>query len=194
MSSPKTIRYVSIAVGAVWTTVLYLSGIKLPTFGQQVVANIPTALLVLTIAFDLWLWKIPGMNRLHGRPQIGGTWTTTVTPHPDSHIPDGGNAGPISGITVIEQTFWTLAVTMQTGESESVSRAESIAPDGGSRTRKVLTYTYTNTPQMAVRHRSPIHVGATMLTIDGPRPDTLTGIYWTGRLTIGDLTLTRNDG
>jgi len=178
----------------VWTTVLYLSDIELSTVGQQIVANLPTALMLLTIAFDLWLWKLPLVNRFHSRPLIGGTWGTIITPHPDSHIPEAGNAGFIAARTIIEQTFWTLAVTMKTAESESVSRAEHIAPDGGSRTRKVLTYTYTNTPQIAVQHRSPIHIGASMLTINGPRPDTITGIYWTGRLTIGDLALTRTDG
>jgi hypothetical protein len=194
VTTPRTIRAVAVAVGAVWTTVLYLSDVQLPTAGQQVVANIPIALVVLTVAFDLWLWKLPGIDRFHGRPRIGGTWATTITPHPDSHIPDGGDTGPIAGTTIIEQTFWTLTITMKTGESESISRAEDIAPDGGSRTRKVLTYTYTNTPQMAVRDHSPIHVGATMLTIDSPEPATLTGLYWTGRLTIGDLLLTRTDG
>lgn len=193
MNTPKTIRSVAIAVGAVWTTVLYMSGIELPTIGQHIVANVPTAIVVLTIAFDLWLWKLPLINKTHSKPRIGGTWTTVITPHSDSHIPEGGNTGPIAAETIIEQTYWTLVVTMKTSESESVSRAESIAPDGGSRTRKVLTYTYTNSPQIAVQHRSPIHVGAAMLTINGPRPETMNGIYWTGRLTIGDLVLTRAD-
>lgn len=191
MNTPRTIRAVAIAVSAAWTTVLYMSGIELPTSAQHIVANIPTVLVVLTIAFDLWLWKLPLVNRLHSRPRIGGTWSTVITPHSDSHIPEGGNTGPIAAETIIEQTFWTLVVTMQTGESESVSRAEDLAPAGSSRTRKVLTFTYTNTPQVAFQDRSPIHVGATMLTLTGSRPDKMTGVYWTGRLTIGDLVLTR---
>ena len=191
MTTPKTIRSVAVAVGAVWTMVLYLSDIQLPTAGKQVVANIPTALVVLTVAFDLWLWKLPGINRLHGRPRIYGSWSTTIRPHTDSRIPDGGNVGPIDGTTVIEQTFWTIAISMRTAESESISRAEDISLDGGSRTRRVLTYTYTNTPKLAVRDRSPIHVGATMLSIDGPRPEALNGTDWTDRLTIGELALSR---
>lgn len=191
MSTPKLIRSVAVVVGGIWTSVIYVSDIQLPTFGQQFLANTPTLLLALALAFDLWLWKLPLINKLHVRPRIFGTWTTTITPHEDSHIPEGGDRGPIVGETVIEQTFWTLTITMRTGESESVSRAENIAADGGSRSRKVLTYTYTNTPQLAVRHRSNIHVGAAMLTLDGPEPQAMTGIYWTDRLSVGDLILAR---
>jgi hypothetical protein len=191
VTSPKVIRSVAIAVGAVWTSVLYLSDIELSTAGQQVVGNLPTVLVILTVAFDLWLWRLPGIKRLHSRPRIDGNWATTISPHPASHIPTGGNAGPIAATTVIEQTFWTLTITMKDDESESISRAENITPDGGSRTRKVLTYTYTNTPKLAVRDRSPVHVGATMLTLEGPEPQTLTGVYWTSRLTMGDLALVR---
>jgi hypothetical protein len=194
VTPPKVIRAVAVAVSVVWTVVLYLSGIELSTAGQRVVAYIPTALVFLTVAFDLWLWKLPSINRLHGRPRIYGNWATTISPHPDSRIPDGGDPGPIAAKTVIEQTFWTLTVMMKTAESESISRAENIAPDGGSRTRKVLTYTYSNTPKLAVRDRSPIHVGATMLTLEGPEPQTMSGIYWTDRLTIGDLALVRSKG
>ncbi len=191
MSAPKLIRTAAIVVSLVWTGVLRASGIELPTLGKQILANVPTVLVLLAVAFDLWFWKIPALGRLHGRPRLYGTWATTITPHTGSHIPKGGNRGPIQGTTTIEQTFWTLTVSMKTGESESISRAESIAPDGGSKTRKVMSYVYTNTPQLAVRDRSPIHVGAANLTIHGLHPQSMDGTYWTDRLTIGDLTLDR---
>lgn len=179
------------AVGVVWTLVLYTSGLNLPTLGKQVVANLPTASLLLALTFDLWLWKIPGAHRIHGRPRIDGTWETTITPQLGSHIPAEAGLHPRDATTIIEQTFWTLSVRMKTTESESISRAESLLPDGGSKQRKVLTYVYTNTPQLAVRDRSPIHVGATNLTVERGRPDTMDGTYWTDRLTIGDLHLKR---
>ena len=178
-------------VSLVWTAVLYASGIHLPTAGEQVLANVPTLLTLLGVAFDLWLWRIPLLGGVHRRPRIYGTWQTTITPHPDSHIDNEENRGPIEATVEIEQSFWSLTVTLKTAESESISRAESIAPDGGSKTRKVLTYVYTNTPQLAVRHRSPIHVGAANLTIEGVQPDALRGTYWTDRLTVGDLELRR---
>jgi hypothetical protein len=191
VSTPSLIRSVAVAVGLVWTLVLYTSGIHLPSAGKQVVANLPTASLVLALAFDLWLWKVPGAYRIHGRPRVFGTWTTTITPHPDSRIPDEADGGPRQATTFIEQTFWTLSIRVRTVESESISRAESLVRDGSSKQRRVLTYMYTNTPQLAVRHRSPIHVGAANLSVEGDRPDTLSGTYWTDRLTVGDLHLSR---
>lgn len=191
MSTPNLIRAVAVALGVVWTLVLYTSGIHLPTIGKQVVANLPTASLMLALAFDLWLWKLPGAYRIHGRPRIYGTWTTTITPHPDSRIPAEAGQGLRQATTTIEQTFWTMSVQVKTDESESISRAESLVPDGASKQRKVLTYMYTNTPQLAVRNRSPIHVGAANLTVVGDRPESLDGTYWTDRLTIGDLHLVR---
>lgn len=190
MNTPNTIRSVAVAVGAVWAVVLYASDVELPELWQNIVGNIPTVALFLAVAFDLWIWKLPVIRNLHSRPNISGVWDTTIAPQAKSQIPDGGDRAPV-GTTLIEQTFWTLTITQTTAESESVSRAEHIGSDGGSRTRKVLTYTYTNTPQLAVRDRSPIHVGAAMLAITSRRPDTLTGSYWTDRLTVGDLTLGR---
>lgn len=192
MSTPGLVRTVSTVVSLVWMAVLFASGIELPTLGKQLIAYLPTFLVLLAVAFDLWIWKIPVLGRLHRRPRIYGTWETTITPHPGSHIPEGGTRVPIQGTTTVEQTFWTLSVIMKTAESESISRAESIAADGGSKTRKVMTYTYMNTPQLAVRDRSPIHVGAANLTIEGLHPRSMNGTYWTDRLTIGDLALTRS--
>jgi len=191
VNTPNAIRAVAVVVGAVWSTVLYASDVHLSNVAQQIVANIPTGVLVLAVGFDVWLWKLPGFRLLHRRPDIGGTWDTTILPHASSNILDGGDWKPV-GKTFIEQSFWTLAVIQTTEESESVSRAEHIDLDGNSRTRTVLTYTYTNTPVVAVRDRSPMHVGAATLSIPNQRPDTMTGSYWTARLTMGDLKLTRS--
>jgi hypothetical protein len=191
MSTPNLIRAVAIVLGLVWTFVLYTSGLDLPTVGKHIVANLPTASLAVALAFDLWLWKLPGAYRIHGRPRVYGTWSATITPHPDSHLPAEVDPGPRQATATIEQTFWTMSVRVKTDESESISRAESLVPDGSSKHRKVLTYVYTNTPQIAVRHRSPIHVGATNLAVEGEYPDSMGGTYWTDRLTIGDLHLVR---
>jgi len=175
----------------VWSTVIAVSGIELPTVTEKLLAYVPTLALVVAVAFDLLLWRLPWLRKAHKRPLLRGTWDTVITPHPDSHIPPGGNRGPIYAVTEVEQSFWTMCITMKSDESESISRAEQLASDGGSRTRQVLTYTYTNTPTLAVRERSPIHVGATMLSVVGDKPQNMTGTYWTDRLTIGDLNLTR---
>lgn len=194
MSPPNLVRIGAVGASLVWSAVLYLAGVELPTAAQHVVANLPTAAVVLVVAFDLWMWKWPGIRNFVGRPRIGGTWTTIITPRPDSHIPPGGNPGPIDAATVIEQTFWTLVVSVSTAESRSTSLAAHIERDGASRKRYQVTYTYRNTPKAAVRGRSPIHVGAVQLCVDGDEPAAMDGSYWTDRLTVGDMELTRTSG
>lgn len=194
MSSPNLVRLGAVGASLVWSAVLYLAGVELPTAAQHVVANLPTAAVVLVVVFDLWIWKWPGIRSLVGRPRIGGIWTTTITPRPDSHIPPGGNRGPVDGTTVIEQTYWTLVVSMATTESRSTSLAAHIERDGASKKRYQVTYTYQNTPKAGVRDRSPVHVGAVHLSVEGEEPAAMEGSYWTDRLTVGDMEFTRISG
>ena len=191
MSSPNLVRLGAVGASLVWSIVLYLSGVELPNVAQHAVANLPTAAVLLIVAFDLWIWKLPGIRNLVGRPRLAGTWATTITPHPGSHIPSGGNRGPIDATTTIEQTFWTLAISMSTTESRSTSLAAHVERDGASKKRYQVTYTYRNTPKAAVRDRSPVHVGAVHLSVDGDEPAQMTASYWTDRLTVGDMEFTR---
>lgn len=194
MSSLNQVRLSAVGASLAWSTVLYLAGVELPTAAQHVVANLPTAAVVLVVAFDLWIWKWPGIRNLVGRPRIAGTWKTTITPRSDSQIPSGGNRGPIDATTVIEQTFWTVVVFMTTAESRSTSLAAHIERDGASKERHQVTYTYRNTPKAAVRDRSPVHVGAVHLCVEGDEPGAMVGNYWTDRLTVGDMEFIRSRG
>lgn len=193
MSNPNLVRIGVVGTSLAWSAILYLSGVELPTTAQRIVANLPAVSVALVVAFDLWIWKWPGVNRIIGRPRIFGTWATKIAPRTDSLIPPGGNSGPIEATALIEQTFWTLAVSMTTAESRSTSLAAHIERDGESKRQYQVTYTYRNTPKAAVRSRSPIHVGAVHLTVDGGKPTRMDGTYWTDRLTVGDLELTRID-
>lgn len=58
--------------------------------------------------------------------------------------------------------------------------------------RFTLGYTYQSVPSAAVRDRSAPHDGVCFLTmLPDKNPDTRTGIYYTERRTIGDITLRR---
>jgi hypothetical protein len=46
---------------------------------------------------------------------------------------------------------------------------------------------YRNTPQLGVRDRSAIHHGAIIIRVEGDPVTSLTGEYWTDRLTRGEL-------
>ena len=190
MQNPsKAVRLSAVAVSAVYALALYLSGLHLQHGLKQALAYLPTALGLGVVAFDLWLWKIPGVQRLTGRPRVDGTWIATLQPHPDSHIPPGGNRGPIDAAVIIEQTYWSLAVTLLTAESASHSISAAIRLNSDSRERRLLAYTYQNSPKQQHRPRSLPHVGASQLHVAGSKPNMLSGSYWTDRLTVGDMEL-----
>jgi hypothetical protein len=185
----RTVRVTVSAVSAIYAAVLYATGIRLQHDARQLLAYLPSAFGILIVIFDSWAWRWPVIHNLTGRPRIDGTWIASLRPHPDSHIPGGGNMGPIQAAVIIDQTYWSLGVNLLTRESTSYSTAASLRRHGDSRDRRVLTYTYANEPAQEHRPRSQPHIGATQLRVSGQRPTQITGMYWTDRLTAGDLDL-----
>jgi hypothetical protein len=185
----KAIRITASAVSAAYAIVLYVTGIRLQHDARQLLAYLPSAFGILVVIFDSWAWKWPVIHSLTGRPRIDGTWIASLRPHPDSHIPTGGNRGPIQAAVIIDQTYWSLGITLLTRESTSFSTAASLRRLGDSHDRHIVTYTYANEPAQEHRPRSQPHVGATQLRVSGQRPPQIAGTYWTDRLTVGDLDL-----
>ena len=190
MSNPsRPVRYAAVAIGGVYAVALYFAHVRLDGQIKQALAYLPAAAALVVVAFDLWLWKLPGVHRMVGRPRVDGTWYCVLTPNRDSHIPEGGNWGPIESAVLIEQTYWSLSVTTMTGESRSVSTSAHLRKSNGSSQQHVLAYTYTNEPGQQSRPRSQPHVGASELAVVGRVPTQITGTYWTARFTAGDMAL-----
>lgn len=190
MTSPaRTVRITVSAVSAIYAIVLYVSGIRLQHDARQLLAYLPSVFGILVVIFDSWAWKWPAIHNLTGRPRLDGTWITSLRPHQDSHIPKDGDRGPIQAAVIIDQTYWSLGVTLLSQQSTSYSTAASLRRHGDSRDRRTLTYTYANEPAQEHRPRSQPHAGATQLQVSGRRPTQITGTYWTDRLTVGDLDL-----
>lgn len=186
MSSPsRPVRYTATLISAAYALALYLSGFKIDALTKQALAYLPALAALLVLAFDLWIWKWKGIHRLVGRARIDGCWLGALTPSTASQIPEGGNRGPIPAALLIEQTYWSVSVTLMTAESRSVSTSAAI--EALSRQQAVLAYTYANTPKAQHRHRSQPHVGASRFTITGREPSVMTGSYWTDRLTTGGM-------
>ncbi|MGW4986003.1 hypothetical protein [Streptomyces mirabilis] len=61
--------------------------------------------LAITHTFDKWARHWPLVHRFTGHPWVGDTWRAIVTPAPESHIPAGGNCGPITTYLTIEQSY-----------------------------------------------------------------------------------------
>jgi hypothetical protein len=190
MAKPtRTVRVTVTAVSAIYAVVLYASGIRLQHDARQLLAYLPSVSGILVVIFDSWAWKWPAIHNLTGRPRIDGTWIATLRPRQDSHIPAGGNRKPIQAAIIIDQTYWSLGITLLTRESASYSTAASLRRHGDSRNRRTATYTYANEPAQEHRPRSQPHVGAAQLHVSGRRPAQVTGMYWTDRFTAGDLDL-----
>ena len=126
-------------------------------------------------------------------PSADPTWKVDLQPSTQALIPDGGNRGPIHGVIVIEQTFWTTAVQFYTRESGSSSISTAIVSKTDSRQAKSLLFTYINSARQAHSHRSHQHAGTCRLDVMGTAPSSLSGTYWTDRMTAGDMTLTLVD-
>lgn len=189
MARPATtVRLTATIVGVAYAAALYLSGVHIQAGAKQVLSYLPTVLTLLVALWDIWLWRVAGLQRLSKRPWIAGTWSTTLTPTASSKIPDGGNGGPIAAYVIITQTFWSIGVRQYTEESRSNSRATMwVGTSAGG--VKTLTYTYANRPRQELEERSHPHLGTAALDIVGLRPKVVAGDYFTDRYTKGDMQL-----
>jgi hypothetical protein len=134
-----------------------------------------------------WIWRsIPALSRWF--PDLTGRWEGTYL---SSYEHDDGQKATGPFTAVIRQGLFTTSVTAWTGEMKSHSTRSWLEADRDAQ-RFSIGYTYRSTPNAAVRDRSTPHDGVCFLDL---HPDNerngLTGIYFTERRTIGDLTLRR---
>src|SRR6266851_2100908 len=155
----KAIIYTAVAV---WAIVLLVSGQKLSSNLLRPVSMVTSIVVLLSIAFELWLWKLPF---LHGwlvkRPVIQGTWRAELR----SNYKDASGAPipPIQGYMVIRQTFLKLSLRLHTQESSSQLIGTEIvcSVDG----IYCVSGVYRNEPRYQDRSHSPIHYGAVWLQV-----------------------------
>lgn len=189
MNAAKLSHAIAFAVTTLYTVAMYVTNASLPSNAAKLVSYIPSIVGWGLLAFDLWGWRLWPIHLVVGRPRLDGAWLGTLTPSSASHIPMGGNRGPIEIALVIEQTYWSIGVTLMSAESASQSTATSIRSDADSPGRRILSYAYANTPAQKHQPRSRQHFGAVRLRIAGRLPTEMNGTYWTDRLTAGDMNL-----
>lgn len=185
----QAVRITAVGVGLAYALVLYLVGIRLDSDLRRGLAYLPAVATLLLIAWDLWVWRWPLVWKSTPRPRLDGLWSVTLHPTEESHIPAGGNRGPISGYLVITQTYWTISLRLFTKESSSVSRSFFWDNSHGAVTES-LTFVYDNTPMQREQNRSPRHLGTCALRPGNRRPTEIQGMYFTDRYTQGDMRLT----
>lgn len=175
----------------IWGVILLVKDIYSTNDIVLALKQIPTAITFYVVAgflFTRWIWR---WNLLQGWlikvPDLQGTWrgelrSDWVDPETDNRI------NPIPIMIIIKQTFSSIKCTLMTNESTSYSTAADIVMMYGNEDL-FLSYTYTNRPKAAIRERSQIHDGATVLKIIKKPSLALEGEYWTSRKTRGDIVL-----
>ncbi|MBT2545260.1 hypothetical protein J7E99_32315 [Streptomyces sp. ISL-44] len=192
MTPTATIRLGATVAATAYTVVLLVLGLY-PTQLRFVFAYIPAVVGYLVIVFDKWAWRWRGVHHLIGRPWVGGTWRAVLTPSPESHIPEGGNRGPITTYLTIDQTYWSLHATLRTAESSSSHSSNAIVNSPENSGTAEICFLYENTPRVEHQPRSPRHEGVARISVTGHMPTAATGRYFTGRFTAGDMDLTLID-
>ena len=145
--------------------------------------------LVLFGLFASFLWKLRIFKHwLVPFPNLNGTWKGHIRTNwidPKTHKkPD-----PIPAILTIKQSFLKVSCVMRTGEMTSRSVASGFLLDSENQLKK-LYYIYDSNPIATVKERSPEHCGTMSFDIAGALGKgkiVLTGSYWTGRETTGDV-------
>lgn len=189
MAAPtNAVRLGAAAAGLVYAVALRASGVRLELGLRQILAYLPTVVVLFTVAFDKWIWRWPGIRRVVPRPLLTGLWKATLKPTAESHIPDGGDRGPIEAYVVVNQSFWSLSVRLYTVQSRSDSRGMVLTRYDDSDYQR-LSFMYENQPRPEHLHRSPRHVGTCELEVAGKTPTQMSGTYYTDRLTTGEIKL-----
>lgn len=182
---------------AVIATVLYalglqLAGVQVTNSARSLVSYVPTLVVVTVLIADKWAWRWPGIHRLTGHPYLAGTWRLELRPSADSHIPTGGDRGPIDAFLVVDQTWFGIHLTQVTRESRSTSLGAVFEKSDNSGQYRLL-YSYVNVPLQQHQPRSTQHDGACSFSMTSGTPTIIEGSYFTSRLTRGDISGERLD-
>ncbi len=181
----KTIVYLTVFA---WTVLFYVEGQTIQSSFLKPLSTATTAVVLIALAFDLYLWKFPIFRWFVKRPVVEGTWKVEIRSSwidPATNLP----TAPITAYMVVRQTLSTLSMRLLTPESTStlVGTEMVCASDG----LFCISGVYRNEPWLQFRDRSQIHYGGLWLQIaEDDSLKTMTGHYWTDRSTSGSMYLT----
>ncbi|MBR0502581.1 MAG: hypothetical protein IJJ77_04980 [Paludibacteraceae bacterium] len=170
-----------IAVLTVGFFVLYVALFNMPIIDS--ISYCITTLGVFAFLFVsyAWRWKV-FEGWLVPFPNISGKWKGYL----ESSYEGARKRIPIE--LSIRQTFLHIQIKLSTNESKSTSIVAAFNIDDD-RNIKQICYTYLNEPKAKFQEKSPIHYGSIILDIDAN--DKMSGKYWTGRKTTGDISVSK---
>jgi len=169
----------------VWGATLFILGTPLSWEHAVPYSITVTTLSGMLFCYDRWIWAWRGFRRLHGVPDIRGTWRIAIeTTYRD---PNTGERRPtVHGYAVIRQTYSTLSIRLITRDSASALTASRFIIREDNTVE--LAGVYQSDPVVHLRGReSEIHYGAFKLSVAGTPPHVIDGHYWTDRSTSGTI-------
>lgn len=179
MPSPNWAR-ITIAIAA-----LVSAGIILATGGTvsvntaKALASASSVVILVLLAFDRWLWRLPGIRRLHNRPVLHGTWKAELRTSYEER-----NDEQIECYLVVDQTYSRICARMLFDRSRSASMSGELVRENG---RCVFYYLFRSDKSALEQATNPTSRGAADLTV-GMRPSAhLDGDYWMEVGTKGQL-------
>jgi SMODS-associating 2TM, beta-strand rich effector domain len=185
MKRAVLIRVVAAVVLAVFVAGAWLTNGRLDLGWVRFFSTAVLAATLLLGAWDLWLWRLPAVQRIPGVPRrLRGTWQGTLTSFWPDPAAGGAHPPPKTVYLVVHQTATLISVKLLTDQARSSSVLGDLSVVDST---PVLTYVYRAQPDLRHAKRNPMHHGSTVLTVSGRPPSRLKGRYWTDRDSKGEL-------
>jgi hypothetical protein len=147
----------------------------------KVLSVTSSAVVILLLIYDRWLWRMWPLRYLTHRPIVHGTWKATL----ESGWTDpatGERTAPKDGFVVMHQTYSNITVTMLFDISHSHSLSADICLQNE---RHLLAFIYRSEAETLAQEGNPPHRGGAALYIATERRVSFEGDYWTERRTKG---------
>jgi hypothetical protein len=177
--SPNWAR-ITIAVAA-----LVSAGIILSTGGTvnistaKALASASSVVILILLAFDRWLWRLPGIRRLHGRPILHGTWKAELRTSYEERLDE-----QLECYLVVDQTYSRICARMLFDRSRSASMSGELVRENG---RCVFYYLFRSEKNTLEPATNPPSRGGADLTVGMQPALHLEGDYWMEVGTRGQL-------
>jgi hypothetical protein len=120
MPTRTQVQVVLVIAVIVWAGLLFVEGVTLkPSYLKPFSLTVAVVILIL-LAFERWLWRIPPVAKALHRPVLRGTWkgqlkSNWIDPRTGQEIE------PIDIFLLVRQTYSTVSLRLMTQESTSRS-------------------------------------------------------------------------
>lgn len=167
----------------------FLTGQSIDQNGLKWISGASSAVVMLLLIFDRWIWRWPLVSRVSerlGHPIIYGTWNGEIEFDKDFN----GTPGKIDCYLSIYQTFSTVEIRGYFSTSNSYSITAAIDHPRSTQTR--LVYAYHGEAPHGKRDENRPNDGTAILDIVGRPVESIIGSYFTDRGGTGRIKLSRH--